>query len=48
MLRRQLLGDVVTAALLLLGLAVGLPLSMLFVLLVGAVPVTALVVIRNG
>jgi hypothetical protein len=46
MLRRQLVGDVVAAVLFLLGVAAGLPISVLVVLLVCATSITALLVIR--
>ena len=45
MLRRQLLSDVVTAVVFLLGLVAGLPVSMLLVLLISATMVTGLVVV---
>ncbi|HEX6336397.1 MAG TPA: hypothetical protein VFZ85_05540 [Jiangellaceae bacterium] len=45
MLRRQLLSDVVTVLLFLLGLAAGLPVSMLLVLLISATLVAGLVVV---
>lgn len=45
MLRRQLLSDVVAVLLFLLGLAAGLPISMLLVLLISATMVTGLVVV---
>lgn len=45
MLRRQLLSDVVTVLLFLLGLAAGLPVAMLLVLLISATLVAGLVVV---
>ncbi len=48
MLRRQLVADAVTAMLFVLGLAAGLPISVLLVLLITAVPATAAFVIRQG
>lgn len=48
MLRRQLVADAVTAMLFVLGLVAGWPILALLVLLITAVPATAVFVIRAG